>query len=267
MFKQINNFCEVLPKMDAQQAHQSWPVIFLNTVPKSGTNLLNQLLLGIPGSTLNGYVFYEGLAHDLPTHATILSKAVPNELYMGHVYYSTEWASMLSRPGIKTIFMSRDLRDVLVSLTYFIVEKLQDYPVYEQLVALKSQKERYLLLINGLGNYPNIKNWFSVFQGWLSEPGVFTITYEELMTSQELRRKTIKAMAEFLWKDGVLPMPISRLVRSMEANMNSDRSFTFRKGVIGGWRTEFDDEIKAAFKRVAGDVLIQTGYEKDLDWS
>lgn len=76
---------------------------FLNTVPKSGTNLLNQLLLGIPGSVMNDYVFYEGLAKDLPLQASILSKAVPNDVYMGHVYYSAEWAKLLSQPGIKTI--------------------------------------------------------------------------------------------------------------------------------------------------------------------
>lgn len=249
------------------EAHNSIPAIFLNTVPKSGTNLLNQLLLGIPGTTMNPYVFYEGLAKALPAHASILSRAVPGELYMGHVYYSQEWALLLRQSGMKTIFMSRDLRDVLVSLTYFIVDKLPHYPLYEQLRALKSQKQRYLLLINGLGSYPNIRNWFGVFQGWLSEPGVFTVTYEELMTSQELRRETITAMAAFLWKDRLPPMPVDQLASLMEANMNSDRSFTFRKGLIGGWRGEFDDEVTAAFKRVAGDVLIQTGYEKNMDWS
>lgn len=253
--------------MDARRAHQLRPVIFLNTVPKSGTNLLNQLLLGIPGTVMNDYVFYEGLAKDLPLQASILSKAVPNDVYMGHVYYSAEWAKLLSQSGIKTIFMIRDLRDVLVSLTYYIIDKLPDYPIYEQLAALPSQKERYLLLINGLDEYPNIKNWFGVFQGWLSQPGIFITTYEELMISRASRRRAITAIAEFIWKDSRPPMPISRLVRCMEANMDSSSSFTFRKGVVGGWRIEFDEEVIAAFKRVAGDVLIQTGYEKDMNWS
>lgn len=242
------------------------PVLFLNTVPKSGTNLLNQILLGIPDTKLNEYVFYEGLIHDLPKHALILSRAAPNDLYMGHVYHSFEWASLLRQLGIKPIFMSRDLRDVLVSLTYFIIEKLPNYYLYDQLIALKSRKERYLLLINGIGDYPNIKIWFQLFYGWLSEPNVFAVTYENLMTSQELRKKTITEMVDFIWKDHVPPLPITVIVSKMEANMNRDLSFTFRKGIIGGWKEEFDDEVKAAFKRVAGDVLIQTGYEKDLDW-
>ncbi|RTE10026.1 sulfotransferase domain-containing protein [Paenibacillus whitsoniae] len=247
--------------------HNASPTIFLNTVPKSGTNLLNQLLLGLPGTSMNPYVFYEGLAQDLPAHAAILSKAAPGELYMGHVYYSAEWASLLRQSGLKTIFMSRDLRDVLVSLTYFILEKLPHYPLYEQLRALKSQKERYLLLIHGYGQYPNIRNWFRVFQGWLYESGVHTVTYEELMTSQELRKEKIAGIAAFLWKDRVPPLPLDQLALQMEANISSDRSFTFRKGLVGGWRDEFDDEVTAAFKRVAGEVLIQTGYEKNMDWS
>jgi len=33
-----------------------------------------------------------------------------------------------------------------------------------------------------------------------------------------------------------------------------------------GWRTSFTPENKALFKEVAGDLLIQLGYEKDNDW-
>lgn len=41
----------------------------------------------------------------------------------------------------------------------------------------------------------------------------------------------------------------------------------FRKGTIGGWRSHFIEEHKAAVKEQAGQHLIfDLGYESDDDW-
>ena len=39
-----------------------------------------------------------------------------------------------------------------------------------------------------------------------------------------------------------------------------------RKGISGDWRNYFSASVKSKFKKRFGDVLIQTGYESDLDW-
>jgi lipopolysaccharide transport system ATP-binding protein len=39
-----------------------------------------------------------------------------------------------------------------------------------------------------------------------------------------------------------------------------------RKGIAGDWRNHFSDELKSDFKERWGDLLIATGYERDLDW-
>ncbi|OIJ18549.1 hypothetical protein BKP45_19090 [Anaerobacillus alkalidiazotrophicus] len=59
---------------------------------------------------------------------------------------------------------------------------------------------------------------------------------------------------------------IPNMVKEMERSINPGESPTFRKGQLGNWREEFDQEIKQAFKHVAGDILIQLGYEKDDKW-
>jgi hypothetical protein len=41
---------------------------------------------------------------------------------------------------------------------------------------------------------------------------------------------------------------------------------TFRKGTIGDWRNHFEPEHKTAFRELAGQALIELGYEKDMDW-
>jgi lipopolysaccharide transport system ATP-binding protein len=40
----------------------------------------------------------------------------------------------------------------------------------------------------------------------------------------------------------------------------------YRKGVSGDWQNHFTDNIKAAFKEKFGQILIDTGYEKDMNW-
>ena len=41
---------------------------------------------------------------------------------------------------------------------------------------------------------------------------------------------------------------------------------TLRAGKIGEWKECFNERHKDIFKKEAGDVLILSGYENDLDW-
>jgi hypothetical protein len=45
-----------------------------------------------------------------------------------------------------------------------------------------------------------------------------------------------------------------------------DRKRFYRKGIAGDWKNHFGDEEKQIFKEIAGDMLVQLGYEKDLSW-
>ena len=40
----------------------------------------------------------------------------------------------------------------------------------------------------------------------------------------------------------------------------------FRKGVAGDWRGIFNDRDREVYKRHAGDLLVELGYERDLNW-
>ena len=40
----------------------------------------------------------------------------------------------------------------------------------------------------------------------------------------------------------------------------------YRKGVSGDWRNHLSETDKDVFKELAGDLLIELGYEKDYDW-
>ena len=39
-----------------------------------------------------------------------------------------------------------------------------------------------------------------------------------------------------------------------------------RSGRTSQWEDHFDDELKSRFKELAGDALVQLGYEEDNNW-
>ena len=43
-------------------------------------------------------------------------------------------------------------------------------------------------------------------------------------------------------------------------------SSNFRSGKIGGWKEEFSKENISKAKKLLGNVLIELGYEDNLDW-
>jgi lipopolysaccharide transport system ATP-binding protein len=45
-----------------------------------------------------------------------------------------------------------------------------------------------------------------------------------------------------------------------------DPASHYRKGVAGDWKNHFTPRVTARFKERFGDLLIATGYERDLNW-
>ncbi|MDR6883158.1 sulfotransferase domain-containing protein [Bacillus sp. 3255] len=242
------------------------PGFFQNTIPKSGTHLLLQILLGIPDVTHdeNKHI-YEGTAKQVQTHYQVLRGAADNEMITGHIYHMPEWAAMFRQLQMKQIFMLRDLRDILVSFVHFVRTIPYPFSFADPNLPLK---ESYMQIIYGIPeiDYPHLADYYRLFLGWMDEPGVCTVTYEDLMRSQASRRATIKKIAEYLWEGRTPPISIEQMVDRMEGNINPSGSPTFREGRIGGWEKAFDNEIKDAFKEVAGDLLIELGQAKNKDW-
>jgi hypothetical protein len=244
----------------------------MNSVPKSGTHLLKNIFTGIPGVTHDPKnEFYEGYPNQLATHFHRLSHLKPNEFGAGHIYYSNEWLNMLKQLNMKHIFISRDPRDIVVSYTYFILEKYPYHPLHEYMTKkAQNQKQRYLALINGVQSdkiiYPSIADWFQRYQGWLKDPYTLSITFEDLVRSKESARLQFIKIIDYLWNGHTTPVPMNKMLDIMEEKMNNKYSLTFRSGKIGNWKTEFDNEIKEAFKKITGNLLIELGYEKNNRW-
>ncbi|WP_342045381.1 sulfotransferase domain-containing protein [Bacillus sp. OTU530] len=245
------------------------PKIFANSVPKSGTNLLIQILLAIPGISKFPKGYFGGIYN---YNFSQLIKLENGQMAYGHVNYTPERADIIDTLGIKHIFISRDLRDVIVSYAHFIMDKNHEHELYDYFSnTLQSHSDRLMVLIEGTnlsyGKYPSTYELFRPIYDWRNTPNTCSVRFEDLMLDNTTKRKTLYKIVQFLWEDlQYLGLSQQEVVENMIRNINPEASFTFRKGKIGSWKEEFTEAHKEAFKKVAGKFLIELGYEKDYDW-
>lgn len=252
----------------SQSQIQSRAKVLVNSIPKSGTHLLLQLILGIPGLKITpSWIAGE----------EDLDKIQESFVGPGHLSYSLH--HFIKQRKIKTIFISRDLRDNVVSLVHFVMKNQYNHPWHPYLSHLKTHDERLMTMIKGvtltkeerekfgIHKIPSIDEFARNKLGWLSDPSTCCVTFEDLKRSEASLNNQLSRIIDFLGEDlAPLQLKKSELIAAMKNNVNEQKSATFRKGSIGDWKKEFKQEHKEAFKEVAGDVLIQLGYEQSNNW-
>ncbi|WP_394172686.1 sulfotransferase domain-containing protein [Guptibacillus hwajinpoensis] len=241
---------------------------FVNSIAKSGTHLLRPLLEGVPNLKHDAFI-YPGHLHQLDEHRKILSKLKPNHFANGHLFHSQEYVQMIKQLHLKQLFLYRDPRDIVVSYAYFFM-RFPDHP-YRRFFTENnmSVKERCSYFINGnlTGGLvrPNINNWYRKFLGWKNEDGVLPISYESLVHSDFSQKEQLARILHYLNVDKQ-SLEIDKVIEQMQRNADPSKSLTYRKGTSGDWQKEFDADLKSDFKTVAGDLLIELGYEKNKNW-
>lgn len=129
---------------------------------------------------------------------------------------------------------------------------------------LGSDKERLLALIEGRNGIRPIREQILRFSGWASHAHL--IRFEDAVGaagggSDNIQREVIRGIFN------AIDVPLSdEREEYIARNCRSAKTQTFRTGSIRNWEKVFDDEIHSAFNRAAGDLLIELGYEKDLNW-
>lgn len=242
------------------------PKILSVSVPKSGTNLLQRIL------TLHPMLY----RRTLPTLGRrnrdiwadwdeVFRKTKPGEIVSSHFDYDSDLESyLLNNVAHKIIFTARDPRDVVISDMYYILKR-PDHGYYSNLSRVKTEKERLAALIRGEHGMRSIEKQINRFTGWINHNVVY-VKFEDMIGdvgggNDILQRDAIKNIYTYLG------MEIDdKLLSYIAENCRSSKSQTFRKGTINNWKGQFDGELKDMFKEVAGDLLIQMGYEKDHSW-
>ncbi|MBN1537154.1 MAG: sulfotransferase domain-containing protein [Anaerolineales bacterium] len=254
------------------------PVLFANSFPKSGTHLLTQALQGFTqlgpaiDSGLPAVVMYEGdSGRTRAVHEILedLHRLLPGDIAYGHLHAIPEVVEFLRQDGFATYFILRDPRDVVISHVHYVTDLAPRHALHRYyLDNLPDFDERLKISILGLPgidfDFPNIRQRFEPFLGWMDCPDVMILHFEDFVAD---RKSVLGKVVDFAVKKGFpLNVDSEETVRILENNINPQRSPTFRSGKTGGWRSQFNPEHKRLFKDISGDLLITLGYEKDNDW-
>ncbi|MEM9351428.1 MAG: sulfotransferase domain-containing protein [Planctomycetota bacterium] len=258
------------------KALQQRPPVLANSFPKSGTHLLDQIVDGLPGirnygaflsSMTSSFRFTE--RSDAEVHAFI-ERFVPSEMIRGHLFYGPEAAEWLSKRHTVHYFIYRDPRDVVLSETHYLRSLNRWHKMHPYFRDAPSMDAAISLSILGLQgsvtglNYQNANDRFQRYAGWIDRNDVCALKFEDL--TSERREQEVRRMLDFYNERAGDPVEIQSVLPRMLDGMRPEKSHTYRKGKSGGWREKFSEEHKVQFKEVAGQTLIDLGYESDLEW-
>lgn len=264
----------------------------LNSLPKSGTHLLEKVITGL-GDFKYGNLHLDTKLTGL--HATnkscgpLMPAGVENphlvasdpvrqwlkqlqehEYATAHMPFSPAFNAVIQQLGLRMVLILRDPRDVVVSHAHYVASTPVHflYEVYQPL----SEEERLMASIAGVGagevHAPmclDIRRRYQNMLGWCAQPYVYTTYFEKLVGpdgggNAQIQEREIAAIARHLGYE-LQPEKAQSIARGAFG-----ASATFHKGQIGGWRERFSAEHKKVFKRIAGQLLVDLGYESNLNW-
>jgi hypothetical protein len=251
------------------------PVVIGNAMPKSGSHLLTQVLVGL---TKIGAFVDPGLP---PLTRSADNRNLPEELVLrnlhqlqsGDIAYAylharEPYIGELTRSGVAAFFIYRDPRDVIISQVFYATEMHAGHGMHSHYNALPNMEERIEAAIHGVdqpgAQLSPILTKYEKYIGWLKQPAVLSLRFEDLILDREA---ALARILDHLAARGFQPQPPRpQAVAALSSAIAPRASGTFRRGQPGEWRQHFSTQNISNFKTATGDLLQRLGYEKSEPW-
>lgn len=230
------------------------PRIVVVSIPKAGTHLIERVLC------LHPYLYRRFLPTLHPNNVnkfggleSILRKTKPGQVIITHLHYSKDYEVLLNVLKVKSIFMIRDPRDVVVSEAFYM-KKSKKHP-YHSFAKELSLKECLYRSIMGDPNhgYPSINQTLAWFSGWLHSK-TFVVRFEDVVDEKK-RKNLLRELFEYLEVDLQV-----NFLEKMYKQVVSPVSPTFRKGRSGAWQKYLKGDLYDLFLENAGQWIDFYGY-------
>ncbi|MEZ6024267.1 MAG: sulfotransferase domain-containing protein [Hyphomonadaceae bacterium] len=183
----------------------------------------------------------------------------PGAITHGHFLPDRRLISLLSEQKVGTAFVIRDPRDALVSMLNYA--RAQALPVHiAEILNELSDEEALQLLLDGGGRLTPFAEYFDAYHGWLSEPSVLVLRFEDLVGvaggGDVMRQRQACAALAGLAN---ISSADERFALACEHVFNP-RAGTFFRGQLGAWRERFTPAIAREYERRAGWLNDRWGY-------
>jgi hypothetical protein len=260
-----------------KDALEKAPAVFGNAIPKAGSHLLIQVLLGLtkigpfidPG--MPPVNRFEGNTRlELEERIQEINRMRSGEIRYGYIPCREPFLSAATGAGRALIFIYRDPRDQLVSHVFYAKDIHKGHGMHDYYNnVLTTMEERLNVAIEGCDlpglGLPTVWERYAVHLDWFKRDDVLCVKFEDILLDQD---HTLGSILDYLERLGA-SFSVSRpeAIQVLSQAIKPQKSGTFRKGQPGEWRDYFTEDNKRRFKAVAGDLLSRLGYEEnDQDW-
>ena len=261
-------------KIFSRRYNASGSFYFVNSFPKSGTHLLDQVVHALPHANDYGRFLssmtssYRFRLRSERESCNYLSCSRFGEVLRGHLFFAVEYEEILRERNAVAFFIYRDLRDVAISEAIYLRDMNRWHRLHKYFKGL-SNEESVNLCIRGIGNadvyYPNIAERFRLYRPWITSATCTAIQFERLV-STTTQGETLRQIAHASDRNSKDPIDEQAIIGGMRNAIKPTMSHTFRAAKIAGWKCAMTDANKRLFKEVAGHLIIELGYEANNQW-
>ena len=241
--------------------------LIVNSLPKSGTHLMLQLLGGLPGlRDFNAFIATtpsvsmnrrsdEALSH-------CISRMVKGELCGAHLHWSPAVAAAVETRKVGVITILRDPRDVFWSEMQYLLHMNRWHRAGRMARQFRDPAERFDFLLYGSSKFdvPKGMDWPSFSQrvvpylGWAGDKNGLTVFYEDLRQIDR-ENSTLRSVAAYLQSSfsQLAHLPRDEIMALMIAKHDPGRSHTYRSGVQHEWKDRLSQaQIRALHEELEG---------------
>ena len=248
-------------------------------LPKSGTTLIEEIFENLPYVRLDNSILRlwnnQNLihVHDLHNQAFKGFREQKYTFVKTHSHYLKEYENLISSNDVKLIISFRDLRDVMIS-RYFHIMNDKNHWLHKRLLNL-SFKEGFILSITSKSGYKNLNNlhyyyfWILNWKKIAKKKGYLILWYEEYINNPK------KYINQILKYTSFLDIPSNKIINNLKKKKSNNLKeslynfgklkSTFRKGKKNQWMKYFDDEITEFFIKNLPDKLENVIYQNHLN--
>ena len=232
------------------------------SLPKAGTHLLERALC------LHPHLYRKILATVWPEALDrwaglegLLRTVGPGQVIVAHLPFEPDYPGAMAATNTGALLLVRDPRDIVVSQAHYAVTR-PDHPFHEAFARCNTLEERIGVAIDGdeQTGLMSVAERLERYAGWM-DAVAFVVRFEDLIGPNgggDVERQQLAVQGMYRHLDVESD---DALVERVCRQLFSGDSPTFRRGSIGGWRSQFDDDLRSRFDAAAGDQLIAYGYE------
>jgi len=242
-------------------------VIFIAGLPKSGTTWLKNILATIPG--YHDRPIYDPsrapFFHDVTPLTFDLIPSYSYSVVKLHTKYTPYNFQTIKNKIGKWIVLFRDPRDMCISRYYHMLnlKSHRHYGLYHSLGLEKSLFHCINIVKNEYIDW--IQNWHLAYLR--NKDKILELRYEDLNKNFKNSMNKVLNFLEIPHNETFIEkLQSTQLKKPVNVKESIAKGDTKRKGIVGDWKNHFTEEHKDYFKEIAGDLLIELGYEKDYSW-